>query len=236
VIVPARACSRLLALAMLALASIGLACAQPAPLREKVDYIVINPQPVATGNRIEVVEFFWYGCPHCNNLQPALEAWLKRKPADVELRRIPAIFRESWAAHARLFYTLEALGELDRLHQAVYRAIHVDSKHRGAESPLAPWVPKSVSDVLATAESTSEWASNSGIPPARWLAVYNAPEIIRKVEQSKTATKTYAVQGTPSLVVDGRYLTSSGMAESMPGVIKTLEGLIVMARDRRSPR
>jgi len=218
VIVPARACSQLLALAMLALASIGLACAQQAPLREKVDYIVINPQPVATGNRIEVVEFFWYGCPHCYNLQPALEAWIKRKPADVELRRIPAAFRDSWLPHARIYYTLEALGELERLHHSVYSALHQNKES------------------LSTANTTADWAARNGIAPTPWLTAYNSPEVSRKVDASKVLTQAYGVPGTPSLVVDGRYLTSSGMAESMPGVIQTLEGLIVMARDRRSPR
>src|SRR5918997_352262 len=100
--------------------------AQQAAPRVNVDYLLIEPQPVTTGERIEVIEFFWYGCPHCNNLQPPLEAWLKRKPADVELRRIPANFRESWVPHARLYYTLEALGEIGRLHQAVYRSMHVE--------------------------------------------------------------------------------------------------------------
>ena len=209
---------RRLALALLALACVGIAAAQQPGLKPKVDYLPIEPQPVATGERIEVIEFFWYGCPHCFNLQPSLEAWLKRKPADVELRRIPAVFRESWLAHARLFYTLEALGEVDRLHQAVYHAIHKNKED------------------LISANSTADWAARNGIQPARWLAAYNSADVERKVEQSKVLQRTYSVSGTPSLVVDGRYLTSSAMAESMPGVITTLEGLIVMARDRRTSR
>src|SRR5687768_513263 len=102
--------------------------AQQAAPRLKYEYLTIEPQPVLTGDKIEVVEFFWYGCPYCNQLQPPLEGWLKRKPGDVEFRRIPAIFRESWVPHARLYYTLEALGELPRLHQAVFRAMHVDKE------------------------------------------------------------------------------------------------------------
>ena len=125
---PLRGAGRLLLAVLLAAAAGMTSCfpavaQQPAP-RVHLDYELIQPQPVITGERIEVIEFFWYGCPHCNNLQPPLEAWLKRKPADVELRRIPAIFRESWVPHARLYYTLEALGELPRLHQSVYRTIH----------------------------------------------------------------------------------------------------------------
>jgi protein dithiol oxidoreductase (disulfide-forming) len=185
------------------------------PLRQKLEYDLIAPQPVATGERIEVIEFFWYGCPHCANLQVPLEGWLKRKPADVELRRIPAVFRDSWIPHARVYYTLEALGEVGRLHQAVYRAIHVEK------------------DSLMNPDAISAWASRFGIEPARWLGVYNSPEIERKIQESKKHTLAYAIEGTPSLVVDGRYLTSSSKAESMPQVITILDGLIVMARERK---
>jgi thiol:disulfide interchange protein DsbA len=208
-------------LAITAFASISLASAQ-APAsgpRLKFEYELLpQPQPVTTGDRIEVVEFFWYGCPHCNNLQPPLEAWLKRKPADVELRRVPAVFRESWIPHARLYYTLEALGELPRLHQSVYRVIHFEKES------------------LTTANATAEWALRQGIEPAKWTAAYNSPEVEKKVQDSRNLTKLYAVPGTPALVVDGRYLTSSSMAESMPGVITILDGLIVMAREQRAKK
>lgn len=210
--------ARALVVLTVALAVISAAAAQSTPLREKIDYIAIPPQAVQTGDRIEVVEFFWYGCPHCANLQPALEAWIRRKPADVELRRIPAVFRDSWVPHARVYYTLEALGELERLHQSVYTALH-----QNRES-------------LMGANETADWAARNGIPPSQWLNAYNSADVAAKVEASRALTKAYAVPGTPSLVVDGRYLTSSGMAESMPGVIQNLEGLIVVARDRRSAR
>jgi protein dithiol oxidoreductase (disulfide-forming) len=102
------AASRLGAFAVLAIMLATLACpgdsvAQQSPLRLNYEYRLIPSRPPATAERIEVIEFFWYGCPYCNQLQPALENWLQRKPADVELRRIPAIFRESWIPHARLF-------------------------------------------------------------------------------------------------------------------------------------
>lgn len=206
---------QILALGVAALVLFASAAPAQQPLRQKLEYDLISPQPVTTGERIEVVEFFWYGCPHCNNLQPPLEGWLKRKPADVELRRIPAVFRESWIPHARLYYTLEALREVERLHQSVYRAIHVDKI------------------ALETASVTADWASRNGIEPSRWLAAYNSPEVERKVQESRSHTKAYAIEGTPSLVVDGRFLTSSSKAESMPQVITILDGLIVMARERR---
>jgi thiol:disulfide interchange protein DsbA len=189
--------------------------AQPATPRAGYEYRDIKPQPVLTGARIEVVEFFWYGCPFCNQLQPPLESWLRQKPEDVELRRIPAIFRESWVPHARLYYTLEALGELPRLHQAVYRAYHGDREN------------------LNTPDSTAEWAARNGIERPRWLTAWNSPEVERKVEAARALTRDYEIQGTPSLVVDGRYVTSSGMSETVPGVVTILEGLIRLARERR---
>jgi thiol:disulfide interchange protein DsbA len=202
-------------------------------LRQNVEYQLIPPHPVATGERIEVIEFFWYGCPHCNNLQPLLEAWLKRKPADVELRRIPAIFRESWVPHARLYYTLEALGELGRLHQQVYHAIHVEYR-TGTSALQAPWSRGPFSDALTSPETTLAWAVHHGIEGSRWKAAYESPEVERKTQESRGQTRAYQIGGTPSLVVDGRYVTSSGMAESMAEVIAILEGLIAMARERRA--
>jgi thiol:disulfide interchange protein DsbA len=199
----------------LALLGSAPAVAQQGVPRLKYEYLMIDPQPVTTGDRIEVVEFFWYGCPYCHLLQPPLEAWLKRKPADVELRRIPAVFRDSWVPHVRIYYTLEALGEVGRLHQAVYRAIHLDK------------------EALNTPNATADWAARNGVDPTRWLTTYNSPEIDRKVQEARNATRAYMISGTPSLVVDGRYLTSSGMSENVPGVIGILEGLLVIARDRR---
>lgn len=204
--------------ALLTLACVAGASAQQAPPRLNYEYRLIPPQPVITGERIEVVEFFWYGCPYCNQLQPPLESWIKRKPEDVELRRIPAIFRDTWVPHARLYYTLEALGELARLHQAVYRSYHVER------------------ETMNTADASADWAARHGIDRSRWLAAYHSADVQRKVEQARADTQLYAIQGTPSLVVDGRYLTSSGMTETVPGVIPILDDLIRIARERRTGR
>jgi thiol:disulfide interchange protein DsbA len=165
-----------------------------------------------------VVEFFWYGCPYCYQLQGPLDTWLKKKPADVTLRRIPAIFRESWVPHARLYYTLEALEELPRLHHAVYTSMHEERQS------------------LNSADSMTEWAKQNGIDAARWLATYNSPEVERKVEDSRRLTRSYAIKGTPSLVVDGRFVTSSGMTETVAGVIPILEDLIKLAREQRTTK
>ena len=190
--------------------------AQEVRARQNVEYRLIAPQPVETGDRIEVVEFFWYGCPHCNNFQPSLEAWIQRKPADVVLRRVPAVFRDSWAPHARIYYTLEQLGEVERLHQKVYFSYHVEE------------LPMSKPDAM------ERWAAANGIDRERWRKSYTSSEVDAKVENAKRLTGAYSLQGTPSVVVDGRYLTSSSMTSSYPEMILILEELIGIARGRRS--
>jgi thiol:disulfide interchange protein DsbA len=200
------------ALALLVFFSGTSAAQQPAegqrPIRAEIEYRVIKPQPLSVTNGIEVIDFFWYGCPHCYNLQPALERWISRKPADVTVRRIPAILRDSWAPHARIYYTLEALGEVERLHQRVYYSYHVEE--------LA----------LSKPEVVSDWAVRNGIARERWDEAYNSAAVQRKVEEAARLSKAYSVAGTPSLVVNGRYLTSSSMSESLNGVIVILDGLI----------
>lgn len=202
---------------------LAIACyaplAQPQEMRRvqpNVDYRLIAPQPVQTGDKIEVIDFFWYGCPHCFSLQPALESWIKRMPADVALRRIPAILRDTWAPHVRIFYTLEALEELERLHQEVYHGYHVEELHM------------SKPDVMV------QWAVRHGIDRQKWLNAYNSSEVEQKVQQAKDLTRAYNVQGTPSLVVDGRYLTSSGMAGTVSGMIPILDDLIRIVRQQRA--
>jgi len=185
------------------------------PIRADLDYRVIAAQPVQVSKGIEVIDFFWYGCPYCNSLQPAMERWISRKPADVTVRRIPAVLRDSWAPHARVYYTLEALGEVERLHQRAYYSYHVEE--------LA----------MSRAEAMSEWAVRNGIARERWDATYNSAAVQRKVEQAVELTRAYNVTGTPSLVVDGRYVTSGNMSETLDGMIQILEGLIYRVRATR---
>lgn len=186
--------------------------------RQNLEYRVIPEQPVGTGSLIEVIDFFWYGCPYCNELQPTLEAWLKHKPADVALRRIPAILNDSWMPHARIYYTLQSLGEVERLHLQVYQGYHVELLHM------------SKPDVMA------EWAVKHGIERQRWLDAYYSPEVSDMVERAGVLTQAYNVTGTPTLVVDGHYLTSGDLAPSLKGMIPVLDDLIRLARRDRASR
>ena len=209
------------ALALLAFACVaGASHAQEIRARQNIEYRLIAPQAIETGERIEVIDFFWYGCPFCNELQPALESWIQRKPADVALRRVPAILRDSWAPHARIFYTLEQLGEVQRLHLKVYESYHVELLHM------------SKPDVMV------EWAVRNGIDRKRWLDAYHSPAVDAKVERARKLSEGYTVEVTPTLVVDGRYLTSG---RHVPGtdvrdMVPILEDVIRLARQRRSNR
>jgi thiol:disulfide interchange protein DsbA len=208
-------------LALLALACLAAAAhAQGIRARQNIEYRLIAPQPVETGDRIEVIDFFWYGCPYCNELQPALEGWNRRKPADVALRRVPAILRDSWAPHARIYYALEQLNEVERLHLKVYYGYHVEKLHMGRP------------DVMV------EWAVKNGIGRSRWLDAYHSPEVDAKIERAKKLSEAYTVKVTPTLVVDGRYLTSGAY---VPGadvrdMLPILEDVIRLARQNRSGR
>lgn len=193
------------------------AAAQETPrARVNHEYRVINPQAVETGDNIEVVEFFWYGCPYCHELQSPLAEWLNRKPADVTLRRVPALLGDDRAPHARIYYALEALGELDRLHQQVYLSYHLQR--------LA----------MSKPEVMAQWAVRHGIDRQRWLTAYNSSEVTQKIRRAQELTRAYDVQGTPSMAVDGRHLTSSGTAGGVRGVMPVVDDLIHIARQQRA--
>lgn len=186
------------------------------PIRAEIDYRAIKPQPVQVpASQIEVIDFFWYGCPYCNSLQPIFERWISRKPADVIVRRVPAVLRENWAPHARVYFTLEALGEVERLHQRAYYSYHVEE--------LA----------MSRPEAMSDWAVRNGIARERWDEAYNSTAVQRKIEEAVQLTHAYSITGTPSLVVDGRYLTSGNMSETLEGLMPILDGLIFRIRATR---
>jgi len=187
--------------------------------RQNIEYRLIEPpQPVLTGDRIEVIDFFWYGCPYCNELLPFMEEWIKHKPDDVAVRRMPALLKDTWAPHARIFYTLELLNEVDRLHAKVFYSYHVEELYM------------SKPDVM------EQWAVKNGIDRRKWVDAYFSPEVDGLIARAARATKLYTVEGTPSIVVDGRFITSGSMAPSIKGMMPVLNDLIVLARQRRAAR
>jgi len=203
-----------LVLCWMALALAPLA-AEAQQVKREVDYRVIAQQPVESGERIEVIDFFFYACPYCNELLPHLDRWLKRKPADVMFRRVPVVRHDTWAPLAKTYYTLEAMGEVERLHAAVYRSYHVEDLSMSQDKVIA------------------EWAEKHGLDREKFMTIYRSDETRQKVELARKMTMDYDIQGTPSIVVDGRYLTSSSMTPGMPQVIPIIDGLIRLARQQR---
>jgi protein dithiol oxidoreductase (disulfide-forming) len=207
---------RVLGLAAGSLAAAGYAHGQaPQPRSFEDSFRAIRPQPTATGDNIEVIDFFWYGCPYCYQLLPLFNSWEKSKPADVAVRRIPAILRQEWVPDAHLYYTLETLGEADRLHNAVFESIHRDRL------------------VITDIEAWARWAEANGIARAKWVEAYNWQGVREKVVRAVDIARDYDVRGTPAIIVDGRYQTGSGLAGSLQNVIPTLDGLLKLARERR---
>jgi thiol:disulfide interchange protein DsbA len=200
--------------------------AQPAPVAGRDYTLVKPPQPTDTGSKIEVREFFWYGCPHCAHLQPSLRAWLKRKPADAELKHQPAAFQESWLQLARTYYTIEALGLVDKLHYEVFDAIH--NQHTLDPATLA-----------RDPASLFNWVASKGVDRKKFVAAYNSFGVLSRTKGTIDITERYGIQGTPTLVVDGRYLTAPSMTLRPDNTIdydrfwQVVDQLVAMARKNR---
>jgi len=184
-------------------------------VKRDVDYRVIPQQPVESGERIEVLDFFFYACPYCNDLLPYLERWQKRNAAEIVFRHVPVVRHDSWVPLAKTYFTLEAMGEVGRLHSAVYRSYHVEELSMSQDSVIA------------------EWAEKNGLDREKFMTIYRSEETRQKVERARKMTADYDIHGTPSIVVDGKYLTSTSMTPGIPQVIPVLDGLIRLARQQR---
>ena len=193
----------------------GLSSAR-AELVEGRDYTVLpHPQPTESGKNIEILEFFWYGCPHCYDLHPHIKTWLKKMPKDVSFRYVPAIFRPNWIPGLKTFYAMEALGERDKLHDKVYEAIHTDKVDLTKDEVLFNWIAK------------------QGIDRQKFIDAYNSFSVQNQVAKSTQISKDYNLSGVPTVVVDGRYLTSGRMGGTPQDTIKILDELIEKVRKER---
>jgi thiol:disulfide interchange protein DsbA len=206
---------RVLGAALVLSFAAGGAFAQLTPGKDFV--AVTPPQPTESGNKVEVIEFFSYACPHCSTLEGPLNAWLKRKPADVEFKRVPTVFHESWAPYARLYYTLEALGLVDKLHGEVFKAVH-DQKVRLQD-------PKVMAD----------WIAGKGVDRQKFTDTYNSFTVQSRTKLSNDMSRRYNVEFTPALIVNGRFLTGPSMTNAGPNVdydrfFKVVDQLIATSR------
>lgn len=179
------------------------------------------PQPIDVQGKIEVIEFFWYGCPHCATIEHGLEAWAARLPKDVVLRREHVLWdgRRGMAEHVRIFATLRALDLLGTQHAAVFEAIH-----------------KGKLD-LADEKKLFEWVSKRGVDRGKFDSTYRSFSVLSQVDRARQLTKRYRVDGVPMFVVNGKYVTSIAMAHGPERMFEVIEQLIAKERTlaRRTP-
>ena len=187
--------------------------AQGGPVEGQQYVRLARPQPVATPGKIEVVEFFWYGCPHCYEFEPMLEAWVKKLPPDVALRRVPVAFRdEPFTAHQKIFYALEALGQVDAMQMKVFNAIHREHNRMDKPAEIAAFMQK------------------NGIDSAKFLDLYNSFGVQTKTRQARTLAEEYKIDGVPALGINGRYYTSGSLAGSLDRSLAVADFLIQKSR------
>jgi thiol:disulfide interchange protein DsbA len=187
-----------------------------ADIVEGKDYTVLaNPQPIQDSNKIEVLEFFWYGCPHCYSLHPHLKTWLMTAPGHVDFRYVPAIFRPTWVSGAKIFYTLEAMGMTHALHDKIYDALHRDKIDLNDETALFDWIEK------------------QGVDRKKFESTYNSFGVQNQVTRSTQMSRQYQLTGVPALVINGKYVTSGKMGGTPQDTIKTLDALIEKAQKEK---
>lgn len=215
-------CGAALATSALVLSTAQAQTTAPAQVQGKkpelgTDYLQLDkPAAVeAPAGKIEVVEFFWYSCPHCNVFEPTFDAWSKRVPKDVLVRRVPVAFRDDFAPQQRLFYALEAMGLLEQLHRKVFAAIHSEKQN------------------LATGDAIVDWVAKQGVNKAKFLENFNSFSVSTKTSRATQLQNAYKVEGVPALGVGGRFYTDGSLAKSMERSLQVVEFLIAQVRSGR---
>jgi thiol:disulfide interchange protein DsbA len=194
-----------LAAASCAFAAAGAFAQQP--------YQQLNPpQPTGSPGKVEVLEFFWYGCPHCYSLEPAVAQWTKKTPPDVVFKRVHALPSDAWAEHARIFYTLEAMGKLEEFHQKVFDAIHKSNLN------------------LANKKIRDDWLQKNGIDPAKYAEMEKSFSVATNMNRAKDLTMKYKVDSVPRMTVDGKYVVTTESAGSIDRMFQIVDQAIGAAR------
>ena len=190
------------------------ALAQARQFKEGKDYKRLDKPvaPDAPAGKVDVIEFFWYSCPHCNVFEPTLDAWVKAAPKDLFIRRVPVAFNASFVPQQKLFYTLEGMGKLEALHAKVFRAVHVEKAKLAKDDEILAWV------------------TQQGVDAAKFKEVYGSFSVANQVRRASQLQDSYGVEGVPSMGVAGKYYTDGTMAGSMSNVIQVVEYLASTAR------
>ena len=192
------------------------AMAQRKPPEEGIDYVKLD-KPAATDGvkgKIEVVEFFWYHCPHCNHFEPALQAWLKKLPKDVHFKRVPVAFRPNFVPDQQLFYTLEAMGKLDAMHTKVFHAIHTEKLNLDDRTAII------------------NWAAAQGLDKTKFTETFDGFAVGSKAQRATQLQTAYNVSGVPALGVAGKFYTDGAAAQSMNRALQIVDTLIAAERKK----
>ncbi len=191
--------------------------AQTRKPEDGTDYLALDKRvnTDAPAGKVEVIEFFWYSCPHCNAFEPKLEAWSRKLPPDVVLKRVPVAFRDDFVPQQRLYYTLEALGKVDELHAKVFHAIHVERKPTNKEDAIL------------------DWAGQQGLDKVKFKELYNSFSVASKARRATQLQEAFKVQGVPALGIAGRYYTDGTMAGTLDRALQVTDYLVAEARKAR---
>lgn len=194
----------------------GLAAIGMPALAQREPFITLDPvQPTDDKSRIELIEFFHYGCPHCRDFDPLLEAWLVGLPKDAYFKRVPAIWgNATLKSLARLYYAAETTGDLHKLHGSVFGAYQTEKRP------------------LTTEAGVREWVASKGVDADKFMAAYKSFGIESKLARAEQLAKNFHVQGVPTMAVNGRYITSASMTGSHENTLKVVEELLVKARGK----
>ena len=172
-------------------------------------------QEVDADGKIEVLEFFWYGCIHCYNLEPVIEKWEKNRPADVRFRRVPVVFDGRTQRDAPFYYAFEALGLVDKLHRPFFDAIHKDGLR------------------LDNTNAVNEWLQKNGVDPKKFNDTIKSFGVQSKLRRAQQMTIAYKIEGTPTMAVQGRYTVAAENARSPEGMLKTVDHLVETLRKQK---
>lgn len=195
--------------AALLLAVTATAAVAEEEFQEGVHYQVLStPQPTSTGDKVEVLEIFWYGCPHCYRFEPYIERWLKNKPANAEFVRLPGVLRPSWEIHARAFYTAQTLGVFDKIHTPLFNAIH-DARRN-----------------LETEEALRDFFVEHGVSKDDFAKTFRSFAVETKVNRAKSMVERYGIDGVPAMIVNGKYRFSNGTTGGPANTLKLIDYLV----------
>ncbi len=193
----------------LLVALLGLSGTAAAEYKEGVEYQRIEPSvPTTTGDKVEVVELFWYGCPHCYDFDPYVKRWLMRKPANVEFIHIPAIFNKLWELHAQAFYTAKALGISGKIHDGLFDAIHQGGRR------------------FPTPASLQMLFAEYGVSKDDFYKAFNSFAVKSQVKRAVQLTKRYGIDGVPALIVNGKYRVNSSGVRTYSDMLKVVDYLV----------